>query len=286
MNTDQEGNIPLWEAMQGNHEAVVKLLREHGAYIRASDGGQYACIAAEKNNLDLLKKIVRYGGDVTLPASTYVHGGTALHVAVSEGNIEIANYLLDQGSDIDKHDMQGWTPRSLAEQQGHQDITALFQCRLRPMPQTTSTIPAEPQKVHFLGRFSSEPTLAHLDRVHLGLSRGGLGGSPVRARPKVSSFENSIFGVMSTAQNANRNDVPEHPMAARVIMINRNSNQDGGAVRKVVALPKNFEELLEVAVKKFGFLPCRVESECGAEIDCIEVVRDGDHLVLIKDLPN
>jgi len=44
--------------MQGNHEAVVKLLREHDVYINATDGGQYECIAAEKNNLNLLRRII------------------------------------------------------------------------------------------------------------------------------------------------------------------------------------------------------------------------------------
>jgi len=94
---------------------VVKLQRELGAYISASDGGQYTCITAEKNNLKLLTGITSYGGNLTLLAPTKFNNGTTLHVAVSEGNIEKVKYLPDQGSDIDKLDMQGLTPRSLAK---------------------------------------------------------------------------------------------------------------------------------------------------------------------------
>ncbi|KAJ8431254.1 hypothetical protein Cgig2_011107 [Carnegiea gigantea] len=214
---NQEGNIPLWGTMQGNHEAVVKRLREHGAYISASDGCQYACISAEKNNLNLLTRIVRYGDNgiskdrliwrqchtpVTLPAPTNFNGATAFHVAVSEGNIEIVKYLLDQGSDIGKLDMQGSTPMSLVKQQGHQDITTLFQ--------TTQLY-------------------------------------------------------LLSAQSGKWNDVAEHPMASWVIM--SWCDGKGGLVRKLVALPKSFEEFLQAAIKKLGFLPYRVQDESGAEID-------------------
>lgn len=293
--------------MRGGHEAIVKMLRDYGANIRAGDVGQYACLAAEQNNLDLLKKIVCCGGDVTLPAvSTTLlprgelalpkfNGGTAVHVAVGEGNVEIVEYLLDQGADIDKPDIQGWTPRDLAEQQAHEAITALFQSKLGPgpnKPQSMVTIPEVQNKVRFLGRFTSEPTLPHLGQENLTLSCDGSVGSSMRRR-KVNNFRNSLFGMMSAAQNEGRdpfppvdrrrNDSVEHDTPGRVIM---SCLQEGGvAIRKVVALPNSFEELLEVAAKKFGFFPCGVTTECGAEIDSIDIIRDGDHLVLVKDEP-
>jgi ankyrin repeat protein len=77
--------------------------------------GQFAYTAAEQNNLDLLKEIVKYGGDVTLPARC---GTTAIHTAISEGNTEMVKFILDQGADVDKPDLHGWTPRALADHQG------------------------------------------------------------------------------------------------------------------------------------------------------------------------
>lgn len=114
---DSDGNVPVWEAMLGGHEAVAKLLIENGASINFGDVGHFACTAAEQNSLNLLKEIVRYGGDVASPRKS---GTTALHVAVCEDNTEIVRFLLEQGADIDKPDIHGWTPRDLADQQGHE----------------------------------------------------------------------------------------------------------------------------------------------------------------------
>lgn len=52
---------------------------------------------------------------------------------------------------------------------------------------------------------------------------------------------------------------------------------------KLVLLPKTFQELLEICVKKYGCLASKVVNKDGAEVDDIQVVRDGDHLVFISD---
>ncbi|KAJ8422232.1 hypothetical protein Cgig2_013411 [Carnegiea gigantea] len=312
LNTDQEGSIPLWEAMKEGHDAVVKLLQDYGANIRAGDVGQYACIAAEKHDLDLLKKIVRYGGDVTLATvtTTYLprdelalpkfNGRTALHVAVSEGNIEIVNYLLGQGADIEKPDIEGWTPRDLAEQQAHESIIALFKSKVGPGPKSQSMVAiheeiSKTNRARFLGRFISEPTLPQLTQEAMALSSkdGVLGHSGRRLRRRANSFRNSLFGVLSAAQSTAseefsaidrgrfpRRSIEEQDKRARVFI--SCSNEEGGVAKKVVALPKSFQELKEAAAKKFGFVPSRIETQCGAEIESIEVIRDGDHLVLIR----
>ncbi|KAL6985307.1 hypothetical protein U1Q18_018683 [Sarracenia purpurea var. burkii] len=116
---DSEGNVPLWDAILGRHEAVIKLLVDNGAKISAGDVGQFACFDVEQNSLDLLKDIIRYSGDVTLLNSL---GTTALHTAISEENTEIVKFLLEQGEYIDKPDVHGWTPRALANYQGHEEI--------------------------------------------------------------------------------------------------------------------------------------------------------------------
>ncbi|KAK9050526.1 hypothetical protein SSX86_030504, partial [Deinandra increscens subsp. villosa] len=53
--TDSEGNVPLWEAIMGNHETVIGLLADNGATLSSGDVGQFSCIAAEQNNLNMLK---------------------------------------------------------------------------------------------------------------------------------------------------------------------------------------------------------------------------------------
>ena len=81
--TDLDGNVPLWEAIKGGHDSVMKLLIDNGADISSGDVGSLACISVAQNNLELLKDIVQCGGDVTRSAS---NGSTALHAAVCEGN--------------------------------------------------------------------------------------------------------------------------------------------------------------------------------------------------------
>ena len=53
---------------------------------------------------------------------------------------------------------------------------------------------------------------------------------------------------------------------------------------KLVLLPGSFQELLDIAAKKFGILPSKVLSKDGAEIDDIEAIRDGDHLIFVSYL--
>ncbi|KAK9697777.1 hypothetical protein RND81_08G060700 [Saponaria officinalis] len=284
---DQEGSTPLWAAMQGGHETVVKKLRESGANIQAGEVGQYACTATEQNNINLLKKIAQLDGNVTLPTAKY-NGGTALHMAVTEGNIEIVEYLLEQGADVDMPDNQGWSSRDLAEQQAQEHIITLFETKAGPKNQFLVNIPEDDQnKVRFLGRFTSEPSLPQLGRENRPLA-----WDESRLRRKANTFRNSIFGVISAAQVGKKeifptvdqsNNYVRQVVPSRVVIC---GVRDGVLVKKVIALPNSFEELLDDVASKFGFYPSRIQTKCGAEIDGIEVIRDGDHLVLIKDNAN
>ncbi|XP_030475988.2 potassium channel AKT1-like [Syzygium oleosum] len=263
---DSEGNVPLWEAIKGGNESMVKLLAENGANLVSGDVGRFSCTAAELNNLDLLKEIVRYGGDVTLPKSNET---TALHVAVSEDNVEIVKFLLDRGADIDKPDIHGWTPRDLADQQGHEEIGILFQSI-----KETETPPA----------IRSEPNLPPASQE--GIVDVAFGQS--RPRRRTSNFHNSLFGIMSAAHNdernvllsINRNKTANKSFGVRLaIRVVVSCPEVGDIEGKLMLLPENFQELLEMAHKKFGLTLPKVLSKSGAEIDDIAVIRDGDHLV-------
>ncbi|KAJ9565810.1 hypothetical protein OSB04_001776 [Centaurea solstitialis] len=53
-------------------------------------------------------------------------GQTALHVAVKKGHLEMARLLLEGGANINKADVRGCTPKSLAQQQGNKSIYDLL----------------------------------------------------------------------------------------------------------------------------------------------------------------
>jgi ankyrin repeat protein len=164
--------------------------------------GQFAYTAAEQNNLDLLKEIVKYGGDVTLPARC---GTTAIHTAISEGNTEMVKFILDQGADVDKPDLHGWTPRALADHQGQEEIQALFENRMQTNKKTVSTIPKHPG-VPFgrkpMARYNSEPTIPPFSPsfrhdVMPPVPEVSWPDRPRRRR--ADNFHNSLVGMMSVA---------------------------------------------------------------------------------------
>lgn len=266
---DSEGNIPLWEAILERHESVVKLLIDNGADISSGDLGQYACTAVERNSLELLEEIIRYGGDVTRPKSD---GTTALHVAVSGGDAKIAEFLLDQGADVDTADANGWTPRSLAEQQGHEEIKVLFKAKGKNKSPNRS-----PQLLKRINRVPSVPYIS-------------IGSAPwVNEVPRLKTlrrrtsdnFSNSLFGIIRAA---NAGEISEDSSTSNGyplrVSISRGTSEEAG---KLVLLPGSLQELLRIGAVKFGFMPTKVLSKDGAEIDNIELIRDEDHLILVSD---
>lgn len=169
--------MPLWEAMLGAHEPVAKLLIDNGASLSFGDVAQFAVTAAELNNLKLLEQIVCCGGDVTCPDSSE---NTALHVAVSEDNLEIVKFLLAQGADTSKPDKHGWSPQDLADQQGNEEIKQLFESHKELRKETVLSIPEKVQ-VHHGVRFL-----------------GGL--TPLGPRRRsCGDFHNPLFGMISAA---------------------------------------------------------------------------------------
>ncbi|XP_022749735.1 potassium channel AKT1-like [Durio zibethinus] len=278
---DSDGIVPLWVAMLAGHDKVAKLLKENGANINAGDVGHYACTAAEQNKLNLLMKIVSYGGDVTRSRH---NGYTALHIAVCEGNIEIVNFLLDQGADIDKPDVHGWTPWDLAEQQGHEEIKMIFESSKEMKIQSIMSIP-EKQETRYLGRFTSEPVIRPA-------VPDGTDGSWSQSRPRrtTSNFHNSLFGIMSAAHHVKKDILLSihQPKGVKDSVVNSarvviSCPEKGETTGKLVLLPGSFQELLHIGAKKFGISAAKVVTKEGAEIDDIEVIRDGDHLVFVSD---
>ncbi|XP_047308580.1 potassium channel AKT1-like [Impatiens glandulifera] len=289
---DTEGNVPIWEAIAADHLELAQILSDIGSKISMGDVGQYACNAVEQNNLRLLQEIVGFGGDVTLPSRT---GSTALHVAVCEGNLEIVKYLLKQGALIDVEDKDGWSPRDLADQQGHEEIKILFEAtestkedkNIKTNASSTRFKPRHETK--FLGRFTSEPLIRSVASLPA-MDQEPWGQSQSRPRRRGSNFSNSLFGIMSQASGVDTNGLMPVAESKHV----KNSFSDGKEYRarvtiscpekqdkngKLTLVPSSFEELLEIGRKRYGFYPSKVVNKEGAEIDEIELLRDGDHIV-------
>jgi len=193
--TDFEGDIPLWEAIKGGHESMIKLLMDNGADISSANVASLACFAVEKNNIQLLKDIVKYGGDIVTKSTN--DGTTALHTAVCDGNVEIVKFLVEQGGDIDKPDGFGWSSRAYANQQCHEEIQNMFK-----EIEQDNTIPYEKPNNNggpFIEKGQREPSMLASHQGGMFSRKQELTWLDSPQRRKVSPFRNSFFGMIAAA---------------------------------------------------------------------------------------
>lgn len=128
---DRWGGTPMDDAVMEENQDCIEFLEKEGvtAGIRrrvtnlataasalddsravdpASALGQFLNAAAT-GDLDSVKRIVQKGGIEIISAGDYDQR-TALHVAASEGNLEIVNFLLENGTLVNQRDRYGHTP--------------------------------------------------------------------------------------------------------------------------------------------------------------------------------
>nr|GEV86244.1 potassium channel AKT1-like [Tanacetum cinerariifolium] len=194
---DCEGNVPLWSAIMGRNDPVIKLLVDNGATLASGDVGDFASYAVEQNSIDLLKDIIKHGGDVTVRNTI---GTTALHKAISEEKTQVVEFLIKNGANIDLPDVHGWTPRDLADHQAHEDILELFQNMPAPKEKPAG-IKSKLDGASYIKKYQSEPRMRHLPTEMPRASSAGMQDS----RRKADDFSNSVFGIVSSAsrkQNA------------------------------------------------------------------------------------
>lgn len=275
--------MPLWEALCEKHNAVAELLVESGAVLSSGDMALYACIAVEENDAELLENIIRYGGSIN---SSMKDGTTPLHRAVCDGNVQMVELLLEHGADIDKQDNNGWSARALADQQGHDDIQVLFKSR-KVHRQHALNGRVAPM---LIGRFNSEPSMPNMNHEDAEVRSKVV---PQKLLRKRVSFQNSLFGVISSSQaHQDTGRLLSKGLAGTggpscrhdsLVRVTISCPEKENAARKLVHLPRSMTELLELGAKKFGFKPTKILTIGGAEIDEVELIRDGDHIVLVSD---
>uniref|UniRef100_A0A0D3GMV1 Potassium channel n=1 Tax=Oryza barthii TaxID=65489 RepID=A0A0D3GMV1_9ORYZ len=293
---DPEGRVPLWEALCRRHQTVVQLLVDAGADLSGGDAAPYARVAVEQNDAALLGEIVRHGGDVSGACSG--DGTTALHRAVLDGNVQMARLLLEHGADADAEDVNGLTPRAVAEQGGHADMQLAFASatrqeprKARPPPPASAIVPVPLRD----GVDSSPSSSSRRGRT------SSTSAASARSTPqRMANFRNSLFGVISSSHAfhheggyrgggggggaaAERERSSSSPPLVRVAISCPESRGGKDQSSKLVFMPETLRGLLELGAARFGVSPTRVVTSGGADVDDARLVRDGDHLLLVTD---
>jgi len=114
---DEVGLTPLFYALHNGNPEITDLLLAHGANVDVKDprGIDLICDVASGGNFELFKKVAGKGLDIHKRYKLEdEYTGTLLHAAIRGDNVKIAEYLLDNGLDIEGRDSNGYSALFLA----------------------------------------------------------------------------------------------------------------------------------------------------------------------------
>jgi len=112
-------------AEQGNLDVVKGLVEGNSQLIVAADSRGYTLLhkAAYNNRLNVVEFLLSKGADINALSSS---GSTPLHGAASYGHIEVVRFLLDKGASPDIVNSGGYTPLLGASTSNHGEIVRLL----------------------------------------------------------------------------------------------------------------------------------------------------------------
>lgn len=263
---DEDNAVPLWRAISARHKAVAQLIWERGGTLDSGTPGDYLCAAAEKGDVEILCSLLEYGAGIDMPN---LDGLTALHMAVAEGHIPALMFLLSNGASTDKSDHRGLKPIDVAMQQGQHELVKLLE---NPV-----TISCKPRKPKVRSNKQEKPVM-ELELKGFSTSKTARKSHTGGARPM--NLDNSVFQLVARPLKSS-----EGPLPRRITVHQHHPKRPEPPMKspKLMLLPVSWEELIKVASHRFGFVPVKILSQDGAEIEEIDVVRDGDHLYIVGE---
>ncbi|KAK6284075.1 hypothetical protein POUND7_003027 [Theobroma cacao] len=184
--------------------------------------------------------------------STTEDGQTAVNDAVRKGHIEMVKILLEGGASVNKPDARGWTPKALAEQQGNKSIHELllsYENRRK----------LDEHRIEVIGPETADDTK--------------------NSQSKYRSRAQNFFSLPSY-----REVITPTKTRVTIHMQFQSSSTSSTQLGKLILLPDSIQGLLRMAGEKFGgYTFTKVINAENAEIDDINVIRDGDNLFLLQD---
>jgi ankyrin repeat protein len=122
-----DGFQPLGLAAFFGQAEVVDALLPRGAEVNTRARHTFgvaainAALAGPKP--DIARTLIAAGADVNSPQNS---GETPLHATAFRGNVELTQFLLDQGANRAARNSDGKTPADIARERGHNDVAELL----------------------------------------------------------------------------------------------------------------------------------------------------------------
>ncbi len=118
------GTTMLHHAAHGNHTSICELLIAAGAPVDTEDRHHHTplCYAVERNSLQAAELLIQAGADVDHLAGHF--GGTVLHRAILNRNVEMSRLLLKSGANPNIQDFSGKSALHAAVSSGKFEVVA------------------------------------------------------------------------------------------------------------------------------------------------------------------
>lgn len=91
------GNTALWEAISSKHHSIFRTLYHCSSISDPFTAADLLCTAAKRNDVGVMKELLKQGLNVDAKDR---QGSTALQIALTENNVDMANLLVMNGADV------------------------------------------------------------------------------------------------------------------------------------------------------------------------------------------
>jgi hypothetical protein len=118
--------VPLYHAaMFGLRDLAEHLITGYPEHVNARGGRHETPTHAAAGHTNIISLLIEHGADIEAPSKT-INGGTPLNRAAWYGRLEVGQYLLDCGADINSRDHHRHTPLMHAAIRGQVEFTQML----------------------------------------------------------------------------------------------------------------------------------------------------------------
>ncbi|MCJ1408175.1 hypothetical protein MMC19_002248 [Ptychographa xylographoides] len=114
---------PPWEQWRSQNPSNADLKMQHSLVPHAAGGRMSLHLAASQGYLEIVHHLLDFGAEIDEPDGA---GLTALHYAARSGYPDVVIALLDRNANVNAIDYQGWTALSMATDVGRADVVRLL----------------------------------------------------------------------------------------------------------------------------------------------------------------